>query len=349
MMSSVIADIPGRASLRILLVDDMPADRALARRALAQEFGAASLSIVEAGSRQQFDAALAAGDFSLVVTDYQLGWSDGLTILEIVKTRFPDCPVVMFTNSGNEEIAVAALKSGLDDYVVKSAQNYMRLPAAVRGALLRVDARRAAARYQQELQASEARYRVLAEENARLLAEARQLAARQHAFLKDILFAVTDGVFYLCDGTGDLPPPPGTADAVPLPDASALRVLRRLVRERAAACGLPADRASDLLTATGEAAMNAVTHAGGRGEGRVYCAAERERAQVWVVDHGPGIPLERLHRAVLERGFTTAGTLGHGFWLMLKTADRVFLLTGENGTTVVLEKGRTPPQPDWAL
>ncbi len=42
---------------------------------------------------------------------------------------------------------------------------------------------------------------------------------------------------------------------------------------------------------------------------------------------------------------TTAGTLGHGFHMMLRTADRVFLLTGPGGTTLVLEKEREAPGP----
>jgi hypothetical protein len=54
-----------------------------------------------------------------------------------------------------------------------------------------------------------------------------------------------------------------------------------------------------------------------------------------------------LHRATLERGFTTAGTMGHGFWLMLKTVDRVWLLTGAAGTTVVIEQDREPAEVAW--
>jgi hypothetical protein len=49
----------------------------------------------------------------------------------------------------------------------------------------------------------------------------------------------------------------------------------------------------------------------------------------------------------LERGFTTAGSLGHGFWLMLNTVDRVWLLTGPTGTTLVMEQSASPPLPAW--
>ena len=62
-----------------------------------------------------------------------------------VKARYPDLPVVMFTASGNEEVAVEAMKAGLDDYVVKSARHAIRLVTAVRSALEKADARRRAA------------------------------------------------------------------------------------------------------------------------------------------------------------------------------------------------------------
>ena len=163
-----------------------------------------------------------------------------------------------------------------------------------------------------------------------------------------MLRAVTEGRLRLCETEAELP-----ALAAPIGDpvaltAHTLRALRRAVRQAADLADLPDERWQDLLTSAGEAAMNAVVHAGeNNGEARVLADATRNTVQVWVRDHGPGIPLERLHRATLERGYTTAGTMGHGFWLMLKTCDRVYLLTGPTGTTVVLEQARRPPEPEW--
>lgn len=91
--------------------------------------------------------------------------------------------------------------------------------------------------------------------------------------------------------------------------------------------------------------MNAAVH-GVDGGGEAY-ANERGTVQVWVTDHGRGIDMEHLPRATLERGYTTAGTLGHGFWLMLNTVDRVWLLTGPSGTTVVLEQDCDAPPSAW--
>jgi len=91
-------------------------------------------------------------------------------------------------------------------------------------------------------------------------------------------------------------------------------------------------------------AMNAVVHCGG-GEARLGASpppdGQRDRAlQVWIEDQGSGMALGTLHRATLEKGYTTAGTMGYGWFLTLQTVDRVWHLTGPSGTTVLLEMDR---------
>ena len=49
--------------------------------------------------------------YDVVITDYQLNWTDGLQILESVKRVHPDCPVVMFTGTGSDEVAVFAMQA----------------------------------------------------------------------------------------------------------------------------------------------------------------------------------------------------------------------------------------------
>ncbi|RMF85885.1 MAG: PAS domain S-box protein, partial [Nitrospinota bacterium] len=123
------------APLHLLLIDDDPDDRLLVMRALHQEFS--DLRVTQISDGDAFQQALVAQNFDLVITDYRLRWGDGLQVLEAVKARWPDCPVIMFTGTGSEEIAVAAMKAGLDDYILKSPQHFVRLPAAVQSALER--------------------------------------------------------------------------------------------------------------------------------------------------------------------------------------------------------------------
>src|SRR5437762_8728358 len=121
--------------LKILIVDDNPDDRALARREIDREFP--NCQFRQSITAKEFTQAIESARYDLVITDYQLRWSDGITVLLAVKVRWPDCPVIMFTGSGNEEIAVQALKAGLYDYVLKWPRHFARLGSAVHMALER--------------------------------------------------------------------------------------------------------------------------------------------------------------------------------------------------------------------
>ena len=170
-------------------------------------------------------------------------------------------------------------------------------------------------------------------------------AERQRKFLRDVVRSMTEGRLHICLSEADLPP--AFAPLAPPVDVTAptLKALRHQVRAATDALKFPLERSQDLETAVGEGAMNACVHAGG-GVAQVCASPGDETLQVWVRDTGKGISEEALPRA-LEKGVSTAGTLGHGFWLMLRTCDRIYLLTGPTGTTLVLEQDCAPPEPVW--
>ncbi len=184
-------------------------------------------------------------------------------------------------------------------------------------------------------------------ERERLLREVEASAERQRAFLRDVLASVTEGKLRLCHTSEDLPPPlPPITETMPLSLSGGIREMRHQTKAAAIARGFQEERWYDLITATSEAAMNAVVHAGG-GEGRIHAVGDHGPIQIWVQDHGTGIDVAHLPRATLEKGYTTAGTLGHGMKMMLQTVDRIFLLTGATGTTVVLEQDSVAPVVIW--
>ena len=126
---------PETMVLRVLLVDDNPDDRVMVERRLRRDFP--GIQIEQVTGAAGLDRALEQGGFELVITDYRLRWTDGIAVLRAVKARMPDCPVIMFTATGSEEIAAEAMKNGLDDYVLKSSKHLVRLVASVRAALER--------------------------------------------------------------------------------------------------------------------------------------------------------------------------------------------------------------------
>lgn len=210
-------------------------------------------------------------------------------------------------------------------------------------------ARRQAAALQAAQDSLEVRVTSRTEELAEANAALHQLAGWQRGFLRDVLASVTEGKLRLCDTEDDLPPRHGSLWGTPLylHADTGLSALRRRATEAAEAADFPPERIADFVTAVNEAGMNAIVHAGA---GTVHVALDTNTGlvQVWVEDTGSGITMENLPRATLARGFTTAGTLGHGLKLMLQTTDRLWLLTGPTGTNVVLEQDRTPPPPLWA-
>ena len=138
------------STLRVLLLDDNPHDRDLTRRELRKEF--ADLLYIEPLDQREFQHALTEAEFDIVITDYNLQWSNGVDIVRAVKTSWPQCPVIMFTATGTQEVAVEAMKAGLDDYVIKSAKHYIRLAVAVRSCLDRAEVRLRALRSETRLQ-----------------------------------------------------------------------------------------------------------------------------------------------------------------------------------------------------
>lgn len=116
--------------MRILVVEDNPDDRALELHEINALFPEAE--VVEIIDPATFDAALSRGQPDLVVTDLDLRWTTGHEVLLAVKSRYPACPVVMFTGTGDETVAVELMKAGLDDYVVKSPRQLPRLRISLR-------------------------------------------------------------------------------------------------------------------------------------------------------------------------------------------------------------------------
>ena len=88
---------------RILLVDDNGQDRGLASVVLSRDLPSAR--IVEVADASAFALALAR-PVDLVITEYELAWSDGQSVLKTIKESHPEVPVLMFTQGRDEELVL---------------------------------------------------------------------------------------------------------------------------------------------------------------------------------------------------------------------------------------------------
>jgi len=102
---------------RILVVDDDPIDRELARRSLRGLSGAEFSEASE--GRQALD--LASRDTpDVLLTDLRMPGMDGLALVEAMRETHPLVPVILMTSSGSERLAAQALRAGAVSYVVKT-------------------------------------------------------------------------------------------------------------------------------------------------------------------------------------------------------------------------------------
>src|SRR5262245_49554999 len=109
---------------KILIVDDSPLDQQLAGRLLqkgagADWFGADGLSLAYAGNGLEALQVIGKDSPDLVLTDLHMPEFNGLQLVEEVKLRHPQVPVVLMTAHGSEEVALQALRSGASSYVPK--------------------------------------------------------------------------------------------------------------------------------------------------------------------------------------------------------------------------------------
>ena len=101
---------------RILVVDDEEAIREIVSSMLTF----AGYSCLQAASGMEALAVLNSGEeFELMLSDLMMAELDGIGLLERTKERFPDMPVVMVTAVHDISVALAALRNGAYDYLLK--------------------------------------------------------------------------------------------------------------------------------------------------------------------------------------------------------------------------------------
>jgi len=112
-MTSAINTVSTGAS--ILVVDDEPA----ARRSLASLLRHAGYSIVEAGSGREALDTITRQRFDLVILDLKMPDLDGNQVLAKARPVAQDAVFIILTAFGTLDSAVAALRNGAFDYLLK--------------------------------------------------------------------------------------------------------------------------------------------------------------------------------------------------------------------------------------
>lgn len=120
---------PAAYNYRVLIVDDDFSHAEMVREFLTVSgFGAVDY----AENVAQLWKYLEKPNYDIMLLDYRLPDGTGLEVLEQVRERQINIPVVMVTGQGSERVAVQAIQRGASDYLIKSGDYLITLPSLIR-------------------------------------------------------------------------------------------------------------------------------------------------------------------------------------------------------------------------
>jgi len=114
--------------VRILYIEDDPGAARLFQKRLEQAGYVVDLAASGAQGLSMFEQ----GDYDVLAVDWHMPDMDGLAVIRLLAAREVSTPMIVVTGSGDEQVAVKAMKAGARDYVVKDLEGgYLRLLSSV--------------------------------------------------------------------------------------------------------------------------------------------------------------------------------------------------------------------------
>ncbi len=150
---------PSSTAIQVLHLEDDVRDRELVRMML--EGSEVRCAFTYAANASEFEQALSARPFDLILSDFTLPAYSGTRALAHAQAKYPDIPYVFVSGTIGEERAIESLKNGATDYVLK--HRLERLLPAMQRALGQGRERARRREAEAALRASEQRFREMAE------------------------------------------------------------------------------------------------------------------------------------------------------------------------------------------
>ncbi len=139
-------------SMKILIVEDDEDYALLIKDYLRDKWSSQKLTLHHAVNfKNALELIETNGTFDLYIFDYLLNHINGIELIQAVRHRGIDSPIIFLTGYGNEEIAVTALKTGATDYISKAKLTPELLHHSVHHALEVCSFERQKKRYDEEL------------------------------------------------------------------------------------------------------------------------------------------------------------------------------------------------------
>jgi diguanylate cyclase (GGDEF)-like protein/PAS domain S-box-containing protein len=133
--------------LRVLMVEDSEDDATLTLRQLKRDGYAPSYLRVDTAKAMR--AALAEGEWDIVLSDYHMPEFNAPAALQILHETASDIPFIIISGAIGEETAVEAMRGGAHDYIMKD--NLARLVPAIERELREAEVRNAQRKGEEDL------------------------------------------------------------------------------------------------------------------------------------------------------------------------------------------------------
>jgi two-component sensor histidine kinase len=178
------------APIRLLYIDDDPA----LRRLVSKEFERHGYDVQLATTGEEGLRRLRAGGIDVVALDHYMPGQDGLETLASIRADPAAPPVVYVTGSEEGRVAIAALKTGAADYVIKDVggEFLALLRVSIEGALAQARLRREKEEAEAEVRAARDRFEALAAERAVLLREVNHRVGNSLQLVSSFLLMQSD-------------------------------------------------------------------------------------------------------------------------------------------------------------
>ena len=170
---------------RILIIDD---DNGFCRL-VKNHMERAGFEVVCANTAEEGIAFVLTNSFDVIILDHVLPEQDGLALLGELQSGQGAAPVVYLTGSQDSRVAVAALKAGAADYVVKDVHGdfLILLEKAVTNAMFATAIKRDKERAEAEVRIARDEFKALAEERALLLREVNHRVSNSLQLIASLL------------------------------------------------------------------------------------------------------------------------------------------------------------------
>ncbi len=180
-------------ALAVLIIEDSESDGQLIVRTLKRAGYDVTAEQVE--TAEQMRAVLGRRAWDIVISDYSLPQFDGRAALTLLQATGRDIPFIVVSGTIGEETAVAMMKAGAHDYLLKG--ELARLAPAVERELAQAESRRERHQAEEALQNNEKRFRALIEnslDNISLLAADGTLLWESPAVIRNLGYAPNEFV-----------------------------------------------------------------------------------------------------------------------------------------------------------